>query len=100
MADPPVPLPADPDVPAPNQPASANPANPAVPVPNQPAQNQPAPIPPVPNQPAPAAPQIIHQPALNWSHFKPGFSGRPEEDVEAHLHLQMIGWKPTIFNKV
>ena len=23
---------------------------------------------------------------LNWSHFKPEFAGRPEEDVEAHLH--------------
>ena len=22
---------------------------------------------------------------LNWSHFKPYFSGKPEEDVEAHL---------------
>ena len=22
---------------------------------------------------------------MNWSHFKPEYSGRPEEDVEAHL---------------
>ena len=22
---------------------------------------------------------------LNWSHFKPGFSGKPEEDAEAYL---------------
>ena len=28
---------------------------------------------------------MIHQPALNWSHFKLEFAGRPEEDVEAHL---------------
>ena len=24
-------------------------------------------------------------PQLNWSHFKPEFSGKPEEDAEAHL---------------
>ena len=22
---------------------------------------------------------------INWSHFKPEFSGKPEEDAEAHL---------------
>ena len=26
--------------------------------------------------------QIIH---INWSYFKPEFSGKPEEDAEAHL---------------
>ena len=26
--------------------------------------------------------QVVH---LNWSHFKPEFSGKPEEDSEAHL---------------
>ena len=26
--------------------------------------------------------QIVH---LNWSHFKPEFSGKPDEDGEAHL---------------
>ena len=26
--------------------------------------------------------QIVH---LNWSHFKPEFSGKPNEDAEAHL---------------
>ena len=40
---------------------------------------------PVPNQSALAAPEIIHQQVLNWSHVKPEFAGRPEEDVEAHL---------------
>ena len=25
------------------------------------------------------------QPPLNWSYFKPKFSGKPEEDAEAHL---------------
>ena len=28
---------------------------------------------------------------LNWSHFKPEFSGKPDEDAEAHL-LCTIGW--------
>ena len=26
--------------------------------------------------------QIVH---LNWSHVKPDFSGKPDEDAEAHL---------------
>ena len=26
--------------------------------------------------------QVVH---LNWSHFKPEFSGKPEEETEAHL---------------
>ena len=62
-----------------------------LPAPPNPAQNQPAnptqadPATPAPNQPAPAAPQIIHQQVLNWSHFKPEFASRPEEDTEAHL---------------
>ena len=33
-------------------------------------------------QPAPQAQQVVH---LNWSFFKPEFSGKPEEDGEAHL---------------
>ena len=70
MADLPVPPPADPNAPVPNQPAPADPADPAMPV--------------------SASPQIVHQqivnkPALNWSHFKPEFSGRPEGDAKAHL---------------
>ena len=54
--------------------------------------NVPAPPPP----PAPQDPQPPAQPApqpqygqhiinINWSHFKPEFSGKPEEDAEAHL---------------
>ena len=31
---------------------------------------------------------------LNWSHFRPEFSGKPEEDVEAHL-LRMEDWMIT-----
>ena len=33
-------------------------------------------------QPAPQVQQVVH---LNWSHFKPEFSGKPEQDAEAHL---------------
>ena len=40
----------------------------------------------------PAAPQ---QPLrMNWSCFKPVFSGKPEEDVEAHL-LRTNDWMTT-----
>ena len=38
-------------------------------------QNHPAP-------PAQQGQQIVH---LNWSHFKPEFSGKPDEDAESHL---------------
>ena len=31
---------------------------------------------------------------LNWSHFKPEFSGKSEEDVEAHL-LRTMDWMTT-----
>ena len=52
--------------------AEAGPQVPDIPVP-----------PPPPAQPHPAqqGQQVIH---LNWSHFKPEFSGRPQ-DAEAHL---------------
>ena len=55
------------DIPAPPPP-------PAQPDPAQQAQ-QPA-------QSTPQGQQIIH---INWSHFKLEFSGKPEEDAEAHL---------------
>ena len=32
----------------------------------------------------PQAPPV-QVPQLNWSYFKPEFSGKPEEDMEAHL---------------
>ena len=38
-------------------------------------------------QPAQQGQQVVH---LNWSHFKPEFSGKPE-DAEAHL-LQTNDW--------
>ena len=31
---------------------------------------------------------------LNWSHFKPDFSGKPEEDAEVHL-LRTTDWVST-----
>ena len=66
-------------MPAPNQPVPADLADPTVHGLNQLAQ---------------ATPQIIHQPAVNVSHFKPELSSRPEEDVEAHLpHTN--GWMET-----
>ena len=42
---------------------------------------QPA-VPPV--QPAAQPVQPGPMPQLNWSHFKPEFAGKPDEDVEAH----------------
>ena len=42
--------------------------------------------------PPPAAPQQpIH---MNWLHFKPEFSGKPDKDVEAHL-LRTNDWMTT-----
>ena len=32
--------------------------------------------------------------SMNWSNFKPEFSGKPEEDLEAHI-LRMIDWNDT-----
>ena len=64
-----------------------------------PVQGIPAPPPPVgpvvpqapkapqaPQQPtAPQAPQGQQLVRLNWSYFKPKFSGKPDENTEAHL---------------
>ena len=43
---------------------------------------------------APIAPGVLQRPQLNWSHFKPKYAGKPEEDVEAHL-LRMNNWMDT-----
>ena len=59
-----------PDIPAP-------PLPPAQPDPTQQAQ-----------QPTQQRQQLVH---LNWSHFKPEFSGKSEEDAEAHL-LRTNDW--------
>ena len=43
----------------------------------------------------PPAQQVIQQQLhMNWSHFKPKFSGKPDEDVEAHL-LRTNDWMTT-----
>ena len=48
--------------------------------PNQPDQpNQ------SPNQVQNLPAAMAHPQQLNWSYFKPEFSGKPEEDVEEHL---------------
>ena len=70
------------------------------------------PAPPTPPAPqAPLAPQLPMQPVqlpipqaqliqpvhvaqLNWSHMKAEFTGKPDEDVEAHL-LRMNAWMGT-----
>ena len=50
-------------------------------------QQQPQQVAPQGPQQPPPVPQNVQQtqPALNWSHFKPEFAGRPAEDSEAHL---------------
>ena len=52
------------------------------------------PAPPVQLQVPPAQPNQPAQPPLNWSHFKPQFSGKPEDDAEAHL-LRTNDWMET-----
>ena len=42
----------------------------------------------------PLIPGAPPRPQLNWSHFKPKFAGKPEEDAEAHL-LRMNNWMDT-----
>ena len=42
-------------------------------------------------QPQTGQPVHLH---MNWSHFKPEYSGKPEEDVEAHL-LRTNDWVNT-----
>ena len=43
--------------------------------------------------PKPLQPQPVQQVHMhmNWSHFKPEYSGKPEEDVEVHL-LRTNDW--------
>ena len=46
-------------------------------------------------QPIPTEPiQPTHVPQLNWLHFNPEFTGKPYEDVQAHL-LKMNDWMYT-----
>ena len=56
--------------------------------------------PPPPPAPQPTPQVLLLQPGqevqmhMNWSHFKPEYSGKPEEDVEAHL-LRTNDWMNT-----
>ena len=52
------------------------------------------PAPPLPPALQQSAQQAQHILQLNWSHFKPEFSGKPEEDAEAHL-LRTNKWMDT-----
>ena len=77
-------------------PASHNPQDPPTPAPPahvldpvQP-QNPPAHVPDPMLPPDPP----VQIPQLNWSYFKPEYSGKPEEDVEAHL-LRTNDWIET-----
>ena len=52
--------------------------------------------PPPPPTVDPVVPQVPQQPGqqlvhLKWSYFKPEFSGKPDEDIEAHL-LHINDW--------
>ena len=61
-----------------------------------PNQNPPPPFDPfMPN--APLVPEAPQRPQFNWSHFKPEYTGRPDEDVEAHLLRTKTGWTHTNF---
>ena len=62
-------------------------------VPNQ----VPNPAPPPLNQFLPnvlVVPGTQPRPQLNWSHFKPEYAGKPDEDMETHL-LKMNNWMDT-----
>ena len=52
------------------------------------------PVPPAPQTQQQPTQQVQQIPHLNWSYFKPGFSGKPEEDAEAHL-LRTKNWMNT-----
>ena len=50
--------------------------------------------PPIPSAKLVPAQPIQHMSQLNWSHFKPEFAGKPDEEAEAHL-LRMNDWMDT-----
>ena len=64
---------------------SVVPAAPPVQLPAPPAQLVVPPTQPI---------QPTHMPQLNWAHFKPEFTGKPDRDVEAHL-LRTNDWMDT-----
>ena len=72
-----------------NQNANQNPNQ----VPNQVPDQNPAPLNPfLPNTLIAPEAQPRHQ--LNWSHFKPEYAGKPDEDAEAYL-LRRNDWMDT-----
>ena len=68
-------------------------AEPGLQAPDAPAPQPPPTLqdPQPPAQPAQQPQHGQHIININWAHFKPEFSGKPEEDVEAHL-LQTNDW--------
>ena len=86
-----VPNPEQPQNPPTHVPNPIQPTNPP-PQASNPMQPQNPPANP-PNPMQPQAPQI-QMPQLNWSYFKPEFSGKPEEDAIAHL-LRTNDWMET-----
>ena len=60
-------------------------------MPTHPVPASPVPALDQPTPQAPTAPQVFVGQQLNWSHFRPKFTGKPEEDVEAH-HLHINDW--------
>ena len=89
-------IPPAPPVPVINPPNPQDPQDPPNPpnLPNPPNPQNP-PNPPQPQQPdnmQPPDPHQAHQ--LNWSYFKPEFSGKTEEDAAAHL-LKTNDWMDT-----
>ena len=72
-------------------PNPVQPPNPPPPAPNP--MEPPNPPAQVPNLMVPQVPPA-QVPQLNWSYFKPEFSGKPEEDAEAHL-LRTNDWMET-----
>ena len=55
---------------------------------------QPVALPVEPVIPSVTTVQLGAVPPLNWSHFKPEFVGRPDEDADAHL-LRTNDWMDT-----
>ena len=62
--------------------------------PSGPAPHREAQVPQPPQEPLQLQPgKQVHM-HMNWSHFKPEYSGKPEEDVDAHL-LRTNDWMNT-----
>ena len=72
---------------------------PAIPIPQVPQAPQDPQAPQTLQAPQKPAQQVQNIPQLNWSHLKPEFSGKPEEDADSHLP-RMTGWMHIKFKKV